>query len=199
MNKIYDWDETIVRKQKLPNLFRCLLIGMSNCGKTCLLLKFLLENHWLDYDNLIFVGNSLFQLKYEIIKEAFSKGLSKDYVRELFNMKNNIKGSGINVFTLIDNVCKKAYNKSKISVTFLESNDEIPDPKNIDKDNKTIVIFDDTMNNKNQEIQKAYFTRGRHSNCCVFYLSQSYFELDRKSIRMNANLLILFELDDRDI
>ena len=84
-------------------------------------------------------------------------------------------------------------------MALFQSDEEIPDPSELDPSYKTIVCFDDTMNNKNQEIQKRYFTRGRHSNCSCFYLAQSYFALDRKAIRMNSNLLILFRLDERDI
>jgi len=196
---VFDWDDTIKRNQKLPNSFRCLLIGASNSGKTCLLLKFLLTDKWLDYNNLIFVGNSLFQTKYKIIDEAFSCGLSKEQVRGIFDMKREIIGSGIDVFSFIKHCARITKSKHNISVTFLDSEEDIPDPRDIDKNLKTVVIFDDTVNNRNQDIQKAYFTRGRHTNCSVFYLSQSYFELDRRSIRKNANLLILFELDERDV
>ena len=46
---------------------------------------------------------------------------------------------------------------------------------------------------------KSYFTRGRHKNAIVFYLSQSYFALDRRAIRMNSNVLILFKLSSGDL
>ena len=77
MNEIYDWDENVKRNQNFPHSFRCLLIGESNSGKTCLLIKFLLEKRWLDYDNIILIGNSLYQLKYRIIIEAFKQGYTK--------------------------------------------------------------------------------------------------------------------------
>lgn len=95
MNEVYDWDENIKRNQDFPNSFRCLLIGESNSGKTCLLLKFLLEKQWLDYNNLILIGNSLYQLKYRIIIEAFENGYSKEEVRILFQLKDYIMKSEI--------------------------------------------------------------------------------------------------------
>ena len=36
------------------------------------------------------------------------------------------------------------------------------------------------------------FTRGRHENLDVYYISQSYFRLPRESIRKNSDRLILF-------
>ena len=38
-----------------------------------------------------------------------------------------------------------------------------------------------------------FFTRGRHENLDVFYISQSYFALPRQSIRNNSDRLILFK------
>ena len=213
MNEVYDWDENIKRNQDFPNSFRCLLIGESNSGKTCLLLKFLLEKQWLDYNNLILIGNSLYQLKYRIIIEAFENGYSKEEVRILFQLKDYIMKSEIGKHFCEDSEnglkeflkgwklqkSKKKKVQNHISVTTFNSDENIPDPSEIDKSLKTIVIFDDTMNNRNQDIQKSYFTRGRHSNCSIFYLAQSYFALDRKSIRMNSNILILFRLGEKDI
>lgn len=199
MNKLFDWDECIERNQKFPNSFRSLLIGESSSGKTCLLLRFLLEDGWLDYDNLILIGNSLYQLKYQIIKKAFDCGLEKREVCELFKMKEAIIGSGVDVNKFIETYAQKERKRDQISVHFYESDDVIPDPSSLDISQKNLVVFDDTVSNRNQETQKAYFTRGRHSNTSVFYLSQSYFALDRKSIRLNSNLLILFRLDERDV
>jgi hypothetical protein len=44
-----------------------------------------------------------------------------------------------------------------------------------------------------------YFVYGRHNNINIIYLAQSYFQLPKKSIRDNANYLILFPLGKSDI
>ena len=44
-----------------------------------------------------------------------------------------------------------------------------------------------------------FYTRGRHEDLSVFYVSQSYFALARQSIRNNSDRLILFEQTIRDV
>ena len=44
-----------------------------------------------------------------------------------------------------------------------------------------------------------FFTRGRHENLDVYYISQSYFALPRQSIRNNSDRLILFKQTLRDV
>ena len=43
------------------------------------------------------------------------------------------------------------------------------------------------------------FTRGRHENLDVYYISQSYFGLPRQSIRNNNDRLILFKQTLKDV
>ena len=44
-----------------------------------------------------------------------------------------------------------------------------------------------------------FFTRGRHEDLDVFYISQSYFGLPRQSIRNNSDRIILFKQTLRDV
>ena len=44
-----------------------------------------------------------------------------------------------------------------------------------------------------------FFTRGRHENLDVYYISQSYFGLPRQSISSNSDRLILLEQTLRDV
>ena len=41
-------------------------------------------------------------------------------------------------------------------------------------DNQKLVIFGDFVCEKNQKPLIEYFIRGRHKNCSVIYLSQSF-------------------------
>ena len=69
----------------------------------------------------------------------------------------------------------------------------------INKYKGSVVIFDDMLGAKNSSQKDGFFTRGRHENLDVYYISQSYFALPRQSIRNNSDRLILFKQTLRDV
>ena len=71
--------------------------------------------------------------------------------------------------------------------------------KPINKYKGSIVIFDDMLGAKNSSQIDEFFTRGRHEDIDVYYISQSYFGLPRQSIRNNSDRLILFKQTLRDV
>ena len=52
---------------------------------------------------------------------------------------------------------------------------------------------------KNSSQIDEFFTRGRHEDLDVYYISQSSFGLPRQSIRNNSDRLILFKQTLRDV
>ena len=72
------------------------------------------------------------------------------------------------------------------------SNDEIIPLDQLDNDNQKIVIFDDFVCEKNQKRLVDYFIGGRHKNCSVIYLSQSYY-LTPKDIKLNCSHFCIFD------
>ena len=71
--------------------------------------------------------------------------------------------------------------------------------KPINKYKGSVVIFDDMLGAKNSSQIDEFFTRGRHEDLDVYYISQSYFGLPRQSIRNNSVRLILFKQTLRDV
>ena len=71
--------------------------------------------------------------------------------------------------------------------------------KPINKYKGSVVIFDDMLGAKNSSQIDEFFTRGRHEDINVHYISQSYFGLPRQSIRNNSDRLILFKQTLRDV
>jgi GTPase SAR1 family protein len=191
MHSNYSWNNKKMRNNSplFPEIFRCLIIGESASGKTCFLFRLFLEN-LIDYDHLIIVGDSLYQTNYKILKQLFDKGFNQEYVRNVFNKQNIIEDCSMNIDLVIEHLNGKK--SEPITVQYFDSSDLIPDPSSLKDNTKYLVVFDDVVTRKNQEVMKSYFTRGRHKNAIVLYLSQSYFALDRKAIRMNSNILILF-------
>ena len=77
-----------------------------------------------------------------------------------------------------------------------ETSNEI---KPITKYKGSVVIFDDVLGVGNSSQIDESFTRGRHEDLDVSYISQSYFSLPRHSITNNSDRLILFEQTLRDV
>ena len=73
------------------------------------------------------------------------------------------------------------------------------DIKPINKYKGSVVIFDDMLGARNSCQIDEFFTRGRHEDLDVYYISQSYFALPRQSIRNNSDRLILFKQTLRDV
>ena len=71
--------------------------------------------------------------------------------------------------------------------------------KPINKYKGSVVIFVDMLGVRNSSQIDEFFTRGRHEDLDVFYISQSYFALPRQSIRKNSDRLILFKQTLRDV
>ena len=61
------------------------------------------------------------------------------------------------------------------------------------------VVFDDMLLSKQEINIDLFFTRGRHNNIDIYYISQSYFHLPKNTIRNNSNIIILVKQTLRDI
>ena len=73
------------------------------------------------------------------------------------------------------------------------SNDKIIPINNLDyENNQKLVIFDDYVCEKNQREIVDYFIQGRHKNCSVIYLSQSFYKTPR-DIRLNCSHFCVYE------
>ena len=79
--------------------------------------------------------------------------------------------------------------------SFIFSNDvdEIIEIDSLDADEQNLICFDDFLTEKNQDIFTNFYIRGRHKNCSVIYLTQSYFSTP-KDLRLNCNVFVLFDV-----
>ncbi len=197
ISSCYAWNNTTTNRHNntlFPSSIRAVLVGKSNCGKTTLLLNLLLKPGWLDYDHLYVFGKSLHQKEYKILKAGFDNGLSKIQITNIFENQSNFKK--VNVLEVIAE--STVNNKSDIHAEFFDDCSAIPDPSELSPEYKNVMIFDDCILGS-QDKAESYYTRGRHNNCDSFYISQYYFLLPRKTIRENANFIILFPQDDKNL
>ena len=62
-----------------------------------------------------------------------------------------------------------------------------------------IIVFDDILASSNSRFIDQFFIRGRHNNLENYYLSQSYFDLPKRTIRNNSIKIFLFNQTLKDI
>jgi len=197
------WNNNIIKfnhHKNLPNSFRMLIIGPSNCGKTYLLLKMLLTPGFIDYDSLTVFSTTINQPEMILLKTAFDEGLTKENIIEIFQNQDKYYDKTIaEVVNIFSTKLNTKANTPWVKTSFSSESSKITLPNNLKpKNGKHLIIFDDVINNKNQDVMKQYFTRGRHNNCNCIYLSQNYFDLDKNNIRNNSNFFIFFKLSKRD-
>src|SRR6218665_3259474 len=101
----------------LPRSIRGLIVGKSASCKTTMLLNLLLNPGWLDYDNLQAFGRFLFQ--------------------------NEIMRLNLLPISVVEEMAKSLNNKSDINCQFYETSEDVPDPRDLSRDKKNLMIFDD--------------------------------------------------------
>ena len=61
------------------------------------------------------------------------------------------------------------------------------------------VVFDDMLGSRQAKDIDQFFTRSRHSNINVYYISQSWYALPKNTIRNNASIIYLFQQTKKDV
>ena len=199
ISNAFSWRNRLKKRENSPLLpanVRGLIIGKSNCGKTTLLLNLLLQPNWLDYNRLYVFGKTLHQQEYRILRKGFEEGLSKEQISNIFKNQEEFEKVKMTPLELIG--LYTGDKNGNISAEFFEDCASIPDPAELNPDEKNLLILDDCFLGS-QNKAEAYYTRGRQNNCDTFYISQSYFRLPRHSIRENSNIIILFPQDAKNL
>ena len=86
------------------------------------------------------------------------------------------------------------YTNSEIKIK--EIGDEI---KPLNEYENGIIVFDDFLGSSNSRFVDQFFIRGRQNNLDIYYLSQSYLDLPKRTIRNNSNKIIPFNQTLKDI
>ena len=119
--------------------------------------------------------------------------MSKEAIEQLFRVyeeDDEIKSS-ISSFCEEFRKDPKFRGNDKIQVQL--SSKTLPMPENLNETKKNLIIFDGVVNQKDQSLQKEYYTRGRHMNCTVFYLTQNYYDV---SMIIRTTVISSFSLDN---
>ena len=127
------WNENLSKRCNhpfLPQGIKGLIIGMSGCGKTTLLINLLLRLGWLDYNNINISDKSLFQAEYHILKKAFEEKLPKEVIIRLFENKNEITDLGISPISIVEEMAKEIRDKSDVERNFINRLKMFPNLEN---------------------------------------------------------------------
>ena len=171
-----------------------IICGATGAGKTRLLFKALLhEPALLDYDTIYIYTSTTEQPAYQFLEHGFKNKYSKEAIEYLFETYEGDDSIDMSVADFCDSFKNDPkFQSAGKEIKVHLSSKTLPFPENLDKNKKNLVIFDDCVNQKDQSLQREYYTRGRHMNCTVFYLTQRYYDVP-KIIRDNSNVMILFK------
>ena len=104
----------------------------------------------------------------------YARNLEQDKYQKLIQKMNNLSS------------------KLGYEILHVSNNEIIPVTELGYEDNQKLVIFDDYVCDKNQKQLIDYFMQGRHKNCSVIYLSQSFYKTPI-DIRMNCSHYCLYQ------
>ena len=122
--------------------------------------------------------------------------MSKKQVANIFLHQSILDSVNLSPLQAIDEF--NGIRDGSVKADFYNDCAMIPDPADLNVEKKNLLIMDDCFFGK-QNKAESYYTRGRHNNCDTLYISQNYFRLPRQTIRENANLIILFPQDAKDL
>ena len=152
------WNENLSKRCNhplLPQGIRGLIIGKSGCGKTTLLINVLLRPVWLDYDNINIFGKRLFQPEYHILKKAFEEKLHKEVIITLFENQNEITDLGIFPILIVEEMATDIRDKSDIVCNFYQSAEDVPDPRELSSEKRSLMVFDDLLLEKQTPVNRV--------------------------------------------
>ena len=141
-------------------------------------------------------GRSLHQQEYQILKKGLENGFSKKQVENIFLHQNVLASANLSPPQAIDEF--NGIWDGNVKADFYSDCAMIPDPADLNVEEKNLLILDDYFLGK-QNKAEAYYRRGQHNNCDTFYISQNYFRLPRQAIRENVNLIVLFPQDVKNL
>ncbi len=167
--------------------FRMLVSGCSGCGKSNFVINMITK--FLSFDKLIICCSTLYQPKYQMLKALFDD--ADEQVKESLRIKLRkvrIKSKKLTpeqieqqVDEIFEPICDYYESPQQINLDFLK-----------DTHKQSIVLFDDVLLEPKQKNAVEVFSKGRHCNISVIYITQSFYGTP-KLIRNNISIFCIFK------
>lgn len=138
-----------------------------------------------------------FELPFRMVVVAPSGSGKTNFLLNLLSLFCKGKGTFLTINIITANKNEPLYeyieNEHK-AIQIKEGIINTPGLDDFDKKYNHLVVWDDLVLTKNQNVIEQYFLRARKQNVSVIYLSQSYYDIP-KFIRKNSNYLVLLNLN----
>ena len=163
---------------------RRIITGPSNLAKSVFLTKLIL-NIINQYDKIYIYSPSLHQDLYQKLIKCCKNYIPIHIITNNFNEVDNDV-----VIERINN--NKDFEKSDGEIKTYESIEELKFPQ--EYEDGGIIILDD-LNEKEMNTPRvqAMFKRSRHNNLSVFFISQHFYQLPKRTMRANGNIYHIFK------
>ena len=165
---------------------RCIDTGPSESGKSYFL-KNLFSKIVHEIEKFYIYSPSLHQQTYQKLLKCFN-----NYI--LINLILNILSE--EDIDLVNNEILKdeEFNDSDTEIESYKSIDELKHPQQCDCDQPIVIILDDLNEKEMKDTRvQAKFERFRHINKSIFIIFQVYYELQKRTSKVNGNLYHIFK------
>lgn len=170
-----DFSTSQSSKYDFKQPFRMLIVGPSGSGKSNVLINLLIR--YLKYTELYIYCKHKDEKKYQFI-EWFFEQVRKN---EALKLSKKEKCEYEQALNSIPSFCHVSDNLSELNIDNFDSNEE------------NVIVIDDFVLEANQKNVIEMFISGRHKNCSIIYISQTYYRIP-KDIRINCSYLLLFNI-----
>ena len=180
-----------------PKKLRCIISGASGCGKTLLATNMILQQ-WVKFKKIYIISGSMFQPIYQVLKHGMENKIPLHIIHNIFEQKQDVINSGKDISEVCELLGREIDKKLVIDIETYENPEDMPSMDEIPRD--SLVLFDDLMTSKTgKKRAEDLFMKGRPLGINIIFITQSYYELPRRTIRENANFLVLFKQNVKTI
>lgn len=180
--------------KNLPYPMMMIISGKTGSGKSHRMFSFILNDSFLQYDELYIITPNIDTKQYIFLKYAFQYNINRSLIFELFQYLSKVKTSQIHdtVRTFAENLSDED-KQNHVKLLLTDKVNEIPSLREMDEDKIKLIISDDCNGSLvYDELMLDFFSKGRPKNCQCIYICQS-FGLVNINIRRNTTCLVLFK------